>query len=238
MEKRIQTILAHAGVASRREAARLVEEGRVTVDGKVVYEKGYRVDPSKNKITVNGRPIEGEEKKYYFLFNKPKDVISTAKDTHSRKSVVDFFKRVDARLYPVGRLDRNTTGILIITNDGELTLKLSHPRFAIDKEYEVTVSSRVSSSDIRKMEKGIALEDEKTAPCKVKFLEENSSKEAIYRIILHEGKKRQVRRMFKFFGVKIRGLKRTKYAGLTLSGLARGKYRVLTEKEINRLKSL
>ena len=134
MSKRLQTVLAHAGVASRRHAAELIESGSVKVNGKTVTEKGYRVDPDVHEILVDGRPIRKEEKKVYFLFHKPRDVISTVSDTHGRKKVTDFFKHVKARLYPVGRLDKDTTGLLLITNDGQVTHKLAHPSFEIDKE--------------------------------------------------------------------------------------------------------
>ena len=137
MEKRLQNILAHAGIASRREAAKIIESGKVKVDGKIVTEKGIKVDQNINKIEVNGTLLHGDEKKHYFLFYKPENVISTVKDTRGRKKIVDFFEDIDARLYPVGRLDRNTTGLIIITNDGELTNKLTHPKYEINKEYIV-----------------------------------------------------------------------------------------------------
>jgi 23S rRNA pseudouridine2605 synthase len=236
MKKRLQTVLAHAGVASRRHAAQLIESGKVKVDGLAITEKGFKVDPVGHEILVNGRPIPAEEKKYYFLFYKPKGIISTVSDTHGRKKVTDFFKNISARLYPVGRLDKDTTGILILTNDGELTHRLAHPRFEIEKEYRVKVAPCITGDDIRKIEHGIALEGKLTSGCEIK-VERKNQKEAICRIKLHEGRKRQVRRMFEAVGVKVMELKRTGYAGLTLKGLKEGEFRELTKKEVERLRN-
>lgn len=236
-KKRLQTVLAHAGVASRRHAAELIEKGKVKVDGRQVTERGYRIDPDEHEILVNGCLIPGEEKKYYFLFHKPGNVISTARDTHDREKVTDFFKKVNARLYPVGRLDKDTTGILIVTNDGELTHRLSHPSFEIEKEYTVTVEPYPSRDDIRRIERGIMIDGSATAPCEIKLLRKKG-KSAVYRVKLHEGRKRQIKRMFEAAGARVAGLKRNRYAGLTLRGLKEGEFRELTGKEIKKLRSL
>lgn len=238
MEKRLQTILSHAGVASRRHAGKIIEDGKVSVNGRVVTEKGFRVDPEKDAVTVSGDPIGKEEKKYYFLFNKPEGVISTAIDTHDRKKVVDFFKKVDARLYPVGRLDKNTTGLMIITNDGSFAQKLSHPSFEVEKEYSVTITGNLTQKSIRKIMSGIRVEGKVTSPCKVERLESSPGGDSSYKVILHEGRKRQIRKMFKAVGFNVGRLERTKYAGLTLKGLKRGEARPLTEKEVDKLKGL
>lgn len=237
MKKRLQTVLAYAGVASRRQSAKLIEEGYVRVDGQTVTEKGMRVDPGKQVVLVNGRPLPGEEKKHYFLFNKPGDVISTAKDTHGRKKVTDFFKSVKARLYPVGRLDKDTTGALIMTNDGSLAHKLAHPSFEVDKEYRVTVRESASAEDTRRIEKGVELDGRNTVPCSVELVKKGP-KGAVYSIKLHEGRKRQIRRMFEAVGSAVVKLERVRYAGLTLKGLKQGEFRELTEREIKRLKEL
>ena len=237
MKKRLQTILAHAGVASRRSAVLLIEAGKVEVDGVCVTEKGFRADPGKSKILVDGRPLSGEEKKYHFLFHKPGNVISTVSDTHGRRKVTDFFKGINARLYPVGRLDKDTTGILIITNDGTLTHVLAHPSFEIEKEYRIKVEPCVARDGIQRIERGIKLDGRTTSPCEVK-LERKTRAEAVCRIKLHEGRKRQIRRMFEAVGVRVTGLKRTRYAGLTLKGLKEGEFRELTQKEVNRLRNL
>ncbi|RKY43161.1 MAG: pseudouridine synthase [Candidatus Makaraimicrobium thalassicum] len=233
--KRLQSILAHAGVASRRHAAEFIANGRVKVDGRSVTEKGLRIDPAKHEILVDGRALPKEEKKYYFLFNKPGNVISTVRDTHGRKKVTDYFKEINARLYPVGRLDKDTTGALIMTNDGKLAHRLAHPGFEIEKEYRVTVSRCVSRDDIRKIGKGIEVEGKITAPCEIKLVKKDL-KAAVYRVKLHEGRKRQVRRMFEAAGAVVTGLKRSRYAGLTLRGLKQGEFRPLTEKEVARLR--
>ncbi|MGB3111664.1 MAG: pseudouridine synthase [Candidatus Omnitrophota bacterium] len=237
MKKRLQTVLSHAGVASRRRAVELIESGRVEVDGRIVTEKGFKLDPARHKVLVDGRPIRAEEEKYYFLLNKPKNVISTARDTHSRKKVTDFFKNVDARLYPVGRLDRDTTGALLITNDGQFAHKLAHPRFEIEKEYLVTVDKAPTGEEIKKLERGIYLYGKRTAPCKIGLVGKAENK-AVLRVSLHEGRKRQIKRMFEEIGRKVVELKRAKYAGLTLGKLKEGEYRELTDSEVKRLKSL
>ena len=237
MCRRLQTVLAHAGIASRRKAAELIERGKVKVDGRTVFEKGMRVDPRENVVFVDGRRIQEEEKKYYFLFNKPSGVISSAKDTHDREKVTDFFKHIKARLYPVGRLDKDTTGLILITNDGELTHKLSHPSFEVEKEYRVVVKPFVKDSDIKKLQRGIEVEGKLTAPCTIKLLKRDQSL-GVYKVQLHEGRKRQIRVMFETVGSKVTSLERNRYAGFTLRRLKPGEYRELTEKEINRLKKL
>ena len=237
MKKRLQTILAHAGVASRRHAAELIENGKVKVNGHTVVEKGGRFDPGECDIKVNGRRISKEEKKHYFLFNKPEDVISTVRDTHDRKKVIDFFKGIKARLYPVGRLDKDTTGALVITNDGALAHRLSHPSFEIEKEYRVCVAPPVSMSDIGRLEKGIDIDGKVTSPCEIKF-EKKYRFSAVYKVKLHEGRKRQIRLMFKAVGAKVTGLDRIKYAGLGLTRLKRGEFRALTQSEVDKLKGM
>ena len=236
-KKRLQNVLSHSGVASRRGAAVLIEEGKVKVDGEVITEKGFKVDPNVQDIVVEGKAIVDQEEKCYFLFNKPKDVVSTAKDTHDRKKVVDFFLKEKKRVYPIGRLDKDTTGLLLVTNDGVLTHKLSHPSFEVEKEYKVTSRVFLKESDIRKLERGIVLDGKKTARCNVKFLRKKE-KGAEYLVKLHEGRKRHIRRMFQEVGSRVADLKRIKYAGLDLAGVEPGEYRKLTDKEVNRLKDL
>lgn len=237
MKKRLQTVLSHAGVASRRKAAELIEEGKVKINGQRVTEKGLRVDPEECEIFIDGKPLPRKEKKYYFLLNKSKGVISTAKDTHSRKNVTDFFKGKEARLYPIGRLDKDTTGILLVTNDGHLAHRLAHPSFEIEKEYVATVDGFLPLDKIKKLEKGVELDGKITAPCRIK-LRRKGKANTLYRMTLHEGKKRQIKRMFEAVGGRVTALKRVKYAGLTLGGLNEGEYRELTAREVRKLKLL
>jgi len=237
MKKRLQTIIAHAGVASRRGAVELIEAGKVKVDNRVITEKGMRIDPAEHEISVNGRPLPKKEKKYYFLFNKPDNVISTAIDTHGREKVTDHFKHINARLYPVGRLDKDTTGLLIVTNDGDLTHRLTHPRFGIEKEYLVTVDGDVARESVKKLERGIELDGKRTAPCEIKTVKK-INKGMVLRVKLHEGRKRQIKYMFESVGNKVTGLKRVRYAGLSLGRLEKGGFRELSGKEVERLKSL
>jgi 23S rRNA pseudouridine2605 synthase len=231
MEKRLQTILSHAGAASRRGAASLIEEGSVKVDGQVVREKGLRVDPDKHEILVRGVPLKSEEKKLYFLLNKPANVISTVKDTHGRKNIMDIFTGIKARLYPVGRLDKDTTGVIIVTNDGDLAHKLSHPSFETDKEYLVRTRYPLEERDLKKISSGVEIDGKMTSPCKIKTIKDGS-----YGVRLHEGRKRQIKKMFESVGNRVLELDRVRYAGLSAAGLARGEYRELTPSEIKGLK--
>ncbi len=237
MKKRLQLILSHAGIASRRHSADVIQEGRVKVDGKVVVDKGLQFDPDTNVIEVDGRRISGDEKKYYFLFNKPRGVISTAIDTHGRKMVTEFFKHVKARVYPVGRLDKDTTGALVVTNDGDLANRLLHPKFEIEKEYEAVVSGSITDEKIDRLEKGVDIDGEKTSPCKVKKISVNNSL-TVFRVVIHEGRKRQVRRMFEAVECHVAALQRVRFAGLEVSGIRPGCYRSLSASEVERLKKL
>lgn len=237
MEKRLQNILAFSGVASRRASADLIEKGLVEVDGKIVREKGARFDPDKHKIEVRGKELTGKEEKYYFLFNKPKGVISTVIDTHGRKKITDFFVDVKARLYPVGRLDKDTTGVIILTNDGDLAHGLSHPKFGVEKEYMVISSVKLEANAIRKISSGINIDGKMTAPCSVSE-GEGADGRYCYTVKLHEGRKRQVRVMFDSVGADIIELDRARYAGMTAEGLNRGERRELTPEEIKNLKAL
>lgn len=237
MEKRLQSVLSHAGIASRRGVISVIEAGKVKVDGKVIKEKGFRVDPEISQITVDGTPLRKEEKKYYFLLNKPKGVVSTSSDKHAKRTILDYFKHVNVRLYSIGRLDKETTGLIIITNDGDLTHKLSHPSFEISKEYLATLKDEPLEEDLERLEKGIKLYDKVTSPCRIRPLK-SSGKKNIYRIKIHEGMKRQIREMFKSIGAEVLELIRVKYASLDIRGLSEGEFRELSESEIKKLKNL
>lgn len=235
--ERLQKVIAQAGIASRRKSEELIKEGRVKVNGKVVTELGTKVTPS-DKVEVNEIPIEREEPVYFMLY-KPRGVISSVNDEKGRKVVTDFFSGFKQRIYPVGRLDYDTSGILLLTNDGEFANLLMHPKNEIEKVYVAKIKGIPLRENLKKLEKGIRLEDGKTAPARVKMLSSDNKKQtSIIEITIHEGRNRQVRRMFEAIGHEVIKLKRERYAFLTLSGLAAGDARELTPHEIKQLRVL
>lgn len=232
MEERLQKVLAKAGLASRREAEKIITAGRVKVNGKVVTELGTKVRINKDKITVDNEPIK-KEKQVYLLFNKPKGVMTTLADPEGRKTVADFVDKIKERVFPVGRLDYNTEGLLILTNDGNLSQQLTHPKHHVHKTYLAKVVGIVPQEKLDQLRIGVQLEDGLTAPAIVELLEYEHEKNITnLRIIIHEGRNRQIRRMCDFIGHPVRSLARTKFANLTLSGLGKGKYRPLEEAEV------
>jgi len=236
--ERLQKVIAQAGVASRRKAEQLILEGKVKVNGKVVKELGTKVNPSTDDIEVNGIPIEKEEPVYY-LFYKPRGVISTVNDDKGRKTVLNYFPHVPQRIFPVGRLDYDTSGLLILTNDGELAHLLMHPKHEIDKTYVAKLEGIPTRPVLKTLEKGIQLEDGKTAPARVKFISGDRKKNtSIVEITIHEGRNRQVRRMFDAIGHKVLKLRREKYGFLTLNGLNAGESRELSPHEVKHLREL
>jgi len=235
--ERLQKMLAHAGVASRRKAEQLILEGKVQVNGKVVKELGTKVSQS-DTIEVAGVKLEKEQKVYYLLY-KPRGIISAVSDDKGRKTVADLFPEVNERLYPVGRLDYETSGLLIMTNDGDFSYMLTHPKFKIDKTYVARVKGIPLREQLRPLERGIVLEDGKTAPARVKLLSsERKTNKSIIEITIHEGKNRQVRRMFDAIGFPVQKLKRERFAFLTLHGLNAGESRELTSHEVKLLRVL
>ncbi|HZG73168.1 MAG TPA: pseudouridine synthase [Chondromyces sp.] len=235
--ERLQKVIAQAGFASRRKAEQLIIEGKVTVNGKVVRELGTKVSLS-DKVEVEGVPVEGEEK-VYFLFYKPRGVISAVTDDKERKVVTDFFPEIEQRIYPVGRLDYDTSGLLLLTNDGEFANLLTHPRYEIDKSYVARVKGIVPRHLLKQLEKGIKLEDGMTAPAKAKVLSVDKRKDrSIIELTIHEGRNRQVRRMFEAIGHQVQKLRRERFAFLTLSGLNAGEWRELTPHEVKQLRTL
>ena len=212
----------------------MIRSGQVKVNGKTITELGTRIG-NEDKVEVNGKPISGE-KKVYLLMNKPKDFITTLKDTHQRKIVTDLIKgKVRERVYPVGRLDRMTTGLLLLTNDGELADVLMHPSSKVSKVYSVTLDKPLKSDHETALIAGTKLEDGVFAPDEFSSISE-SQKE--WGIEIHSGKNRIVRRLFEYYGYKVQKLDRVVFAGLTKKNLARGQWRFLSEKEIVRLKFL
>lgn len=235
--ERLQKVIAQAGIASRRKSEELIKDGRVRVNGKVVTELGLKVSSS-DRVEVNGIQIEKEEPVYFLLY-KPRGVISSVNDEKGRKVVTDFFQHFKERIFPVGRLDYDTSGLLVLTNDGEFANLLMHPKNEIDKVYVAKVKGIPSKENLRKLEKGIRLEDGKTAPARVKLLSaDNKKQSAIVEITIHEGRNRQVRRMFEAIGHDVLKLKRERYGLLTLNGLKTGDARELTPHEVKQLRGL
>jgi 23S rRNA pseudouridine2605 synthase len=235
--ERLQKVIAHAGFASRRRAEEMILEGKVKVNGKVVKELGVKVSPS-DRVEVEGIPVEKEEP-VYFLFYKPRGVISSVNDEKGRKAVTDYFTEIKQRIYPVGRLDYDTSGVLLLTNDGEFANLLMHPRNRIEKEYIAKIKGIPTRENLKNLERGIHLEDGKTAPARVKLISADNKKgTAIVQLTIHEGRNRQVRRMFEAIGHPVLKLRREKYAFLTLHGLKSGDARELTAHEIKQLRVL
>lgn len=232
--ERLQKVIAHAGVASRRKAEELITEGKVKVNGKVVKELGVKVGPN-DRVEVNEIPLE-RQAPVYFLFYKPRGVISSVSDERGRKTVTDYFPHAEARIYPVGRLDYDTSGLLLLTNDGEFANLLMHPKHKIEKVYIAKVKGIPFREKIKQLEKGIRLEDGMTAPARVKVVSVDKRKQTtIVELTIHEGRNRQVRRMFEAIGHPVMKLRRERYAFLDLKGLNAGESRELTTHEVKQL---
>lgn len=235
--ERLQKVIAHAGVASRRKAEQLILEGKVKVNGVVVRELGTKVTSS-DQVEVENVKIESEKKVYYLLY-KPRGVISAVSDDRGRKTVVDLFPEVEERIFPVGRLDYDTSGVLLLTNDGDFANKLTHPRYNIDKTYVAKIKGVLRREEIRQLEKGVMLEDGKTSPARVRVISSDVKLDkSIVAITIHEGRNRQVRRMFEAVGHPVSKLKREEFAFLTPIGLNAGESRELTAHEVKQLRVL
>ncbi len=230
----LNKFIAHAGICGRREAAELVKDGKVTVNGDKIFEPGYKVTAI-DKVTVKGKQVFLQKNAVYILLNKPKDFITTSNDPQGRKTVMDIVKSAtQERVYPVGRLDRNTTGVLLLTNDGELAQKLTHPSFEVKKIYEVTLDKPVTKKDLDAILSGIILED---GPVKADAAGYTDQKDkTVVGIEIHSGRNRIVRRIFEHLGYDVKGLDRVMFANLTKKNVERGKWRLLQEKEVRLLK--
>jgi pseudouridine synthase len=235
---RLNKFLAHAGVCSRREADRIIAEGRVSVNGKVVQELGQKIDASRDKVVANGKAVRGEaEGPVFLLLNKPAGRVVSVKDPFGRPTVMDLLPRLPARVYPVGRLDLDTEGALLLSNVGEMALRLTHPRFGVTKAYEVRVEGEPGEEDLDKVRRGIFLEGRKTAPARILVLR-RGHRHSILRVEIHEGRKREIRKLFEAVGFPVSLLVRVEFAGLTLEGLKPGQWRYLKTAEIQRLRQL
>lgn len=234
MAERLQKVIAEAGIASRRKAEKMIVAGRVKVDGHVITKLGTKVETFSN-ITVDDEPIE-RESLHTYLFYKPRGVVSTVEDDRGRKTVVDYFEDIPYRLYPVGRLDYDTSGLLLMTNDGKLANLLMHPRNEVAKVYVAKIKGILTSDEIKTLMQGVKLEHFKAAPAKVKVLKTDHKKNTqIVQITIHEGHYHQVKRMFKAVGHLVDKLAREKYAFLTLDSLTSGQYRELSKHEVDKL---
>ncbi len=233
-EVRLQKYLAEAGIASRRKAEELIQQGKVKVNNVIVTELGTKINPEKDKIEYEGKRITREDEKVYILLNKPIGYVTTAKDQFNRDSVLDLVK-VKQRIVPVGRLDMYTSGALLLTNDGDFVYQVTHPKHEIEKTYTVTMKGIITKATIEMLKKGVKIEDYVTRPAKVKILKiEEDKNQSRLEITIHEGKNRQVRKMCETVGHKVLALHRSKIAGIGVKELPLGKWRYLSKKEMNK----
>jgi len=236
MEQRLQKLLAAAGVASRREAEELITAGRVAVDGQVVTELWTKVEPENVTISVDGKPVSLHPEKVYVLLNKPKGYTSTTQDPHAKRVIVDLVKDIDAPLYPVGRLDVDTEGLLILTNDGDFTYKMTHPSHQVPKTYRADVRGLVAEQTAHHLATGVVLDDGITAPARVRLIGVNTLREtSVIELTIHEGRKRQIRRMLDTVGHPVIRLTRIKLGNLTVGNLRPGEWRFLKPEEVEEL---
>lgn len=232
---RLNKFLALAGIGSRRSNDELILSGDVKVNGKVVQVLGVKVNPHRDRITVRGNQVFVEEKLVYLLLNKPKDTITTVKDEKGRTTVMDLVK-IKERIFPIGRLDRNTTGVLLMTNDGELANALLHPKFDVEKVYHVRLDHGILDEHVKRLREGVRLDD---GIAKVSYVEtlKKSKRTELY-VAISEGKNREVRRMFETLRYDVKKLDRISFAGITTTGVSRGKWRKLQHKEVEHLKKV
>ena len=225
--------LALCGVASRRSANEIIRQGRVTLNGESVIRLGVQVDPEQDRIEVDGRPVQPAERLVTVLFNKPESVLTTVSDDFGRKTVLDFISLPD-RIFPIGRLDFNTTGVLLLTNDGDLAYRLAHPKYEIDKVYQAWVTGIVQPDVLEQLQSGVEIDEGVVVNGDTKILRTKKDRNLI-EIRIHQGKKRQIKRMMKAVGHPVLSLERTCFAGLTVQNLKRGEWRELSEGEVRKL---
>lgn len=236
MEIRLQKYLAEVGVASRRTAEKYIEDGRVRVNGHIINNQGVKINPEKDKVEFDGKVVELDKRYKYYMLHKPVRYVTTASDEKGRATVLDLLP-VKERVYPIGRLDYMSSGLLLLTNDGDLTYRLTHPKHLVDKKYVAIVEPKVNVVSIERLKQGVDLGIYKTSPSQIKLLKETATSQT-YEVTIHEGKNRQIRRMFEHIGTRVKRLKRISIGDLELGNLESGKFRTLTEKEIKYLKSL
>lgn len=234
MKERLQKILARAGTGSRRTVEQYIQDGRVSVDGTVVSDMGVKVDPAEHEICLDGKPVDSPEDKIYILLNKPVGYVTTLSDPQGRPIVTTLLRGITQRVFPVGRLDLNTEGALLLTNDGALAQRILHPRFEVTKTYVAKIVGQPSVESMKRLASGIELEGRRTAPARLKVLR-RSSRFSVIEITIHEGRKRQVRKMFAAVGHRVVALKRTAYGGLKLGPLPTGKFRIIGKSDIEKI---
>ena len=233
---RLQKYLAECGVASRRNAEKMILDGRVSVNGQIITEMGIQVEET-DTILVDGTLVAPEKEKHYLMYHKPMGEVTTASDPEGRPTVLDKFKDYPVRLYPVGRLDFDSEGLLLLTNDGDLTQNLLHPSREVDKVYLAKVSNKVSLDSVRRLRAGVMVGDHMTSPAKVRIIREEAFATVLL-VSIHEGRNRQVRQMFQAVGHQVVLLRRVQFGPLQLGDLPRGQWRHLTEDEVAKLKGL
>ncbi len=236
MQERLQKIISAAGITSRRASEELIQAGRVSVNGMVVTELGSKADPASDTITVDGKPLTIASKRLYILLYKPVGYMTTLDDPEGRPLVTELLKEIGERVYPVGRLDYNTEGLLLLTNDGEWANHLMHPRHEVEKEYHVRVRGKVHKSQLDQLAGGVEIEGRKTAPARVAVIKEGEQNDW-FSLTIHEGRNRQVRRMCEAVSLAVVRLRRVRYGMLSLDTLKPGEFRFLTEAEVNGLRN-
>jgi pseudouridine synthase len=236
MQIRLQKILSQAGIASRRAAEKLIAEGRVAVNGQTVREMGTKADPSADDIRVDGRRLKGPERLRYLLLNKPPGYVTTRSDPQRRPTVVDLLRGVREYVYPVGRLDYDTEGLLLLTNDGDLAARLTHPRHGVERVYEARVAGTPDDRDLERLRAGMALDGRRTLPAEVAIVTRARAGDCVLRITIREGRKRQVRRMCEAVGHPVRALRRVRIGPIADRRLKPGEWRDLTGQEIDALR--
>lgn len=234
---RLQKYLASCGVASRRHAEQMIADGLIQVNGQTITEMGFQVT-EEDEVRVRGDIVKPEEEKHYVLYHKPMGEVTTVSDDKGRETVMDHFRDYPVRLYPIGRLDYDSEGLLLLTNDGDLAAKLTHPRHEVDKTYLARVTGKVSAEAVHRLRAGVMLEDGfRTSPAKVQVIREEAFASAVL-ITIHEGHNRQVRRMMEAVGHRVLLLRRVRFGPIDIKGVAKGTWRELTQEEVKALKAL
>lgn len=234
---RLHKILADAGVASRRKGEALILAGRVSVNNKIIKELGIMADPAYDRIRVDGKPLPHPAPKVYYLLYKPRGVITSLHDPEGRTTIKDLIPRIKAKIFPVGRLDYDAEGLLLLTNDGEMAMRLAHPRYRVPRTYLVKVKGVLTADEMERIEKGVMLDDGMSPAIKVNPIR-RLQKNSVVRVTLHEGRNRVLKRTFEAIRHPVLRLKRIEFASLTLEGLQPGDYRPLSAEEIERLRGL